>query len=408
MRVGISKASGFMTAPPSKSMAHRHLICAALSEGTSVISNIDLSEDIRATLGCLDQLGASAQTEGSRITVHGCGLKVTERPLCIFNCNESGSTLRFFVPLAMLSDQAATFVGSRTLMSRPLSVYEDICREQGICLESVGGNWEVEGKLMPGTFTIPGNISSQFVTGLLFALPLLRGNSRIVITGNVESRPYIDMTLQILGKFGINVRWSDGNTLEVPGFQTYKACDSTVEGDFSNAAFFQALNVLGGDIEISGLDPRSRQGDKVCFEYLERLKGGCPELDISDCPDLGPVLMAVAAALNGAVFTGTRRLAIKESNRGVAMCEELAKFGVKTHMEENSIAVFKGNLHEPSEVLLGHNDHRIVMALVTLLTVTGGRIEGVRAVKKSLPDYFRRLSGLGIDIDFEGDADGLD
>ena len=403
-----SKANGVMMAPPSKSMAHRHLICAALSEGTSVIHNIDFSEDIKATLGCIEQLGASAKIEGNTIIVNGSpSLKSASKPR-LFNCNESGSTLRFFIPISMLSSVKSNFIGSEVLMTRPLSVYETICSQQNIRLEHKDKGIEVEGCLKSGNLEIPGNISSQFITGLLFTLPLLDGDSKITLTESVESKPYIDMTLQVQREFGIKAEWISENELSIPGNQKYIATEGTVEGDYSNAAFFEALNTLGGNITVQGLNPDSLQGDKVYLPYFKQLTEGFATIDISDCPDLGPILFVVAAAHNGGEFLGTKRLKIKESNRGAVMCEELAKFGVKTLQEENRIVIEKCALSSPKETVLGHNDHRIVMSMATLLTIIGGKIEGVSAVKKSLPDYFKRIRQLGIDFEFEGDSNGLD
>ena len=407
MKISPSTAKGVMMAPPSKSMAHRHLICGALANGKSVINNIDLSEDIKATLSCIKQLGASAEVvagEGAnQIIVEGAGdfIKNGARgtdPVKnrLFNCNESGSTLRFFIPLAMLSGSPAKFIGSQVLMTRPLSVYETICQQQNIKLVHVEGGIEVEGKLNSGIFEVPGNISSQFITGLLFTLPLLEGDSKIVLTESVESKPYIDMTLQVQKEFGIKADWENENTLVVPGGQTYLAHDGAVEGDYSNAAFFEALNYIGGSVEVQGLRKDSLQGDKVYLELFKELAAGNAKIDISDCPDLGPILLTMAAALNGGEFTGTKRLAIKESNRGAVMCQELAKFGIKSLQEENRIVIYPGKPVKPVETVLGHNDHRIVMSMATLLTVTGGQLEGVEAVRKSLPDYFERVRKLGI------------
>lgn len=400
MKISPSTAKGVMMAPPSKSMAHRHLICAALAGGKSVINNIDLSEDIKATLGCIKQLGASAEIvagEGAnQIVVQGAGKKAFDGAEKLFNCNESGSTLRFFIPLAMLSGAHAKFIGSEVLMTRPLSVYETICQQQNIKLVHVEGGIEVEGKLSSGVFEVPGNISSQFITGLLFTLPLLEGDSKIILTESVESKPYIDMTLQVQKEFGIKADWENENTLVVPGGQTYLAHDGAVEGDYSNAAFFEALNYIGGSVEVQGLRKDSLQGDKVYLELFKELAAGNAKIDISDCPDLGPILLTMAAALNGGEFTGTKRLAIKESNRGAVMCQELAKFGIKSLQEENRIVIYPGKPVKPVETVLGHNDHRIVMSMATLLTVTGGQIEGVEAVRKSLPDYFERVRRLGI------------
>lgn len=398
MIINLSKAKGKLLAPPSKSMAHRYLICAALAEGRSVIHNIDFSEDIKATLGCIKQLGASAEVDGNTIIVNGSS-NLSSGDGRIFDCNESGSTLRFFIPLALLNSSRARFLGSEVLMTRPMTVYEDICKAQGITFERKNGGIEVEGKLKSANFEVPGNISSQFITGLLFTLPLLEGDSKITLTESVESKPYIDMTLQVQKEFGIKAEWISENTLSIPGSQKYVATEGTVEGDYSNAAFFEALNVLGGNVEVTGLREDSLQGDKVYIPYFKKLASGFATVDISDCPDLGPILFVVAAAMHGGEFTGTKRLKIKESNRGAVMCEELAKFGIKTLQEENRIVIYEGKPSKPTEVVCGHNDHRIVMSMATLLTVTGGEIEGTGAVKKSLPDYFERIKKLGIEIE---------
>lgn len=399
MKIFPSTANGIITAPPSKSMAHRYLICAALSDGVSEIHNIAFSEDIKATLQCIEQLGASAKIENNTVFVNGCGSKIlsenfeSER---FFNCNESGSTLRFFIPLAMLSEKKAVFSGSKVLMTRPLSVYEEICKNQKIKLEHKEDELQLQGKLKSGNFEIPGDISSQFITGLLFALPFLNGDSRIILTNSIESKPYINMTLQVQNEFGIKTKWENENTLLILGNQTYKKQNATVEGDYSNAAFLDVFNFLGGNVQVQGLKKDSLQGDKIYQEYFEKLKNGFATLDISDCPDLGPILFVLASVNFGGEFTGTKRLKIKESNRGEVMCKELEKFGVKSFQEENRIVIYKEKLFSPKEIVLGHNDHRIVMSMVTLLSLVGGEIEGTDAVKKSFPDYFEKIKSLGI------------
>ena len=256
----------------------------------------------------------------------------------------------------------------------------------------------MQGSLKGGTFPIPGDISSQFITGLLFALPLADRDSVIQITTPLESKSYISLTRQALRAFGVSAQWQDSRTLLIPGGQHYHAADMTVEGDYSGAAFYAAMNALGSDITVTGLSPDSLQGDRVYKQHFESLCAGCPEIDISDCPDLGPVLFAVAAAKNGAVFTGTRRLRLKESDRAAAMARELAAFGTRVTVEENSVTVMPEGFHPPERVLCGHNDHRIVMSLAVLLTLTGGEIDGAQAVRKSFPDFFEKLQMLGIDV----------
>ena len=375
MNVLISKGlpCGKIEAPPSKSMAHRLLICSYLAGGGTV-SNLAQSEDIKATKACIDALKTGGE----------------------LNCNESGSTLRFMAAICLLQNEKLTLRGTKRLFSRSLTVYEDICKEQNIYFEQGEDYLTLKGRLSPGKYKVRGDISSQFISGLMFVLPLLEDDSEIEITGKIESRPYLDLTLDALSAFGIKEQFED-NIIKIKGNQKYIAKDVTVEGDYSNAAFFDAFSVLGANVEVTGLNPHSLQGDKIYKQYFELVKNGCPTLDITDCPDLAPVLMAVAAAKNGCRLIGTRRLKIKESDRGEAMKTELAKMGVSVTNLENEIIVEKcGNLKRST--LYGHNDHRIVMALSVLCTLTGGIIEGAEAVSKSFPDFFDAIESLAIEV----------
>ncbi len=400
MKVRIEKgtARGIVSAPPSKSMAHRLLICAGLSDGECIVHGISDSEDMLATMDCLRTLGVQFEKEEDTVRVSGIDISKAAA-LEKLNCRESGSTLRFFVPIALLTGKETVLAGSRRLMERPLSVYEELFSQRGITLQKTEREIRTRGSLRYGSFEMDGNVSSQFVTGLLFALPLLKGDSRIVLRPPVESRSYIDMTLSALRMFGVEAGWQEENVLYIKGNQHYHAEEVFVEGDYSNAAFFELLNLLGGQVKIENLREDSLQGDRVYEELLEALKRPDAELDLSDCPDLGPVLFAAAAAGCGGKFTGTRRLKIKESNRGEAMAEELRKFGVTTEVLENEVIVGRQGLREPKEVLNGHNDHRIVMSEAVLLTQTGGVIDGAEAVSKSFPDFFEKLASLGIEVE---------
>ncbi len=387
-----SRPTGCAAAPPSKSMAHRLLICAGQTIGETTVHGVTRSEDILATMDCLRALHVDCSFRGTDVVVSGytphCGEDGT-----VLNCRESGSTLRFFLPMCLFGPPVI-FTGSERLLARPLDVYADICRKQGILFEKKAGSLRVQGVLSPGEFLLPGDVSSQFVSGLLFALPLLGGDSVVRLRPPVESRSYIDMTIDALRFFGVETRWTDRETIAVPGRQCYAwKPDVTVEGDWSGAAPFFALG-----IPVTGLDPGSLQGDRICTEYLEALRQGQAELDIADCPDLGPLLFAFAAAHRGGVFTGTRRLRMKESDRGWAMYEELRKFGVEMRIGENTVSVGHG-LHAPAESLNGHNDHRVVMALAVLCSETGGTIVGAEAVSKSFPDFFERLRDLGVKME---------
>ena len=391
------KGTGIMEAPPSKSMAHRLLIGAGLAKGKSIIEGISSSEDMKATLDCLSAIGAEYETEGDKVTITGADIRNIPEG-AVLKCRESGSTLRFFIPICLLDGKTFTLTGSEKLLSRPLSVYEDIFKKQGITFEAAPDKIKVGGKLQSGTYKIKGNISSQFITGLLFVLPLMEEDSVIQLIPPVESLSYINLTIEALATFGVEIKWQDEKTLFIKGGQSYKAVSAKVEGDYSNAAFFAALNELGSEIEISGLNPKSLQGDKVYEKNFALLGKGTPTINISDCPDLGPILFAVAAVKGGGVFTGTRRLKIKESDRASAMAEELSKFGVAVTVHDDSVVVYPHDFHAPTEVLCGHNDHRIVMSCAVLSTFTGGKIEGAEASRKSLPDFFERLKKLGFEV----------
>lgn len=376
-QIQASRAVGRITAPPSKSMAHRLLIAAGLAGDESLVSGIDWSEDLLATRDCLHALR-------------------TGETLC---CRESGSTLRFFIPLALLGAAPLTFTGSQRLMSRPLGVYEELCRDQGLAFVQKGRELSVCGPLRPGLFELPGDVSSQFVTGLLFALPQLAGESVIALRPPVESRSYIELTLAALRLFGVEAAWVDEHTLRVPGSQRYLPRRVQVEGDWSNGAFLSAFNLLGGDVTVEGLDEASLQGDKVYIKHYSALETAFAEISLADCPDLGPVLFALAAEKHGAHFTETRRLRIKESDRGAAMAEELGKFGADVRVGEDDVWIYPAALHAPAEPLCGHNDHRIVMALSLLLTKYGGSIAGAEAVRKSYPGFFADIQKLGIKVE---------
>ena len=393
-----SRAHGTVAAPPSKSMAHRLLICAGLSDGVSVIKGVALNEDIAATIDCLTALGAKCDIDGDTVTVQGVNPAYSDIRSPLF-CRESGSTLRFFIPLALLNKKKTTFTGSEKLLSRPLQVFATLCKEQKLFFAQNPQQVTVQGQLKAGEFRVPGNISSQFISGLLFALPLLNGDSIIRITSPIESRSYIDLTLQALHQFGICVEWQEEKVLFIKGNQTYRATDMTVEGDYSGAAFLAAFNTLGGDVTVTGLSPDSLQGDKVYEKHFAALLQGTPVIHIADCPDLGPILFAVAAAKNGGVFTGTKRLKIKESDRAAVMAKELEAFGTAVTVHEDAVVVYPHAFHTPDRTLYGHNDHRIVMALSVLLTLTGGEIDGAEAVRKSFPDFFEKLTALGIEVE---------
>lgn len=390
------RLQGNTVAPPSKSYLHRLLICAALAEGTSRITNVSDSEDIRASIDCIEALGACVERQGDALMVTGNGSKpVVEAD---FACRESGSTLRFFIPIAGALCRKASFTGAERLLERGIGIYESILPGKGVDISAYDGKIILTGGLQSGDITIPGNVSSQYVTGLLFALPLVSGDSTLTVTEPFESRAYVDITIGALQKAGIVIERKDDNVFFVRGGQKYGTIDERTEGDWSNAAFLYALKGLGHNIEVSGLSGESLQGDRICTDHFDRLDRGCATLDISGCIDLGPILFAYAAARKGGVFTGTKRLKIKESDRANAMASELRKFGTEVDVTDDTVTV-SGGIQTPVQTLDGHNDHRIVMALTVLLTLTGGVIDGVEAVRKSFPDFFDVLGRLGLNVE---------
>ncbi len=396
VKIEPSQVSGTVTAPASKSMAHRLLICAGLSEGTSEIRNVAYSEDILATLDCLATMGAKIQRGEDYVIIEG--VSPLDSDGGTYMCRESGSTLRFFIPLAMLCESECLFKGYGRLMERPMEIYEKIAEEKGIHYRKNDEGISVGGTLSGGRYEVPANISSQFISGLLFALPLCEKDSEIVLVGSVESRSYIDMTIDAMSLFGVIAEWKNENTLYLKGNQKYIPQSFSVEGDYSNSAFLDAFNLLGGNISVEGLKENSLQGDKIYKEYFELLKKGVPTLDIRNCPDLAPILMTLAAALNGATLTGTKRLKIKEGDRGLVMKQELEKLGADIEVYDDEIIINKSELTKPKEKLSGHNDHRVVMSLAILLSKYGGEIEGAEAVKKSYPDFFIKAEALGLEV----------
>ncbi|MBP3922841.1 MAG: 3-phosphoshikimate 1-carboxyvinyltransferase [Ruminiclostridium sp.] len=387
---------GNISAPPSKSMAHRYLIGAALSGEKCTLSGVDYSQDILASIDCLRALGAEIITDGDKVTVNPEGFMKTETP--VLECRESGSTLRFFIPLALCIGRPVTLKGSERLFERPLTVYEELSKEKGFTFDKGKSSVTVCGRLESGNYTVRGDISSQFITGLIFALLYLGKESVIEIIPPFESRSYIDLTISALKSFGAEVSFTDEYRIEIgkSGLHSYSG---RIEGDYSNAAFLDAFNHIGSEVKIDNLKPDSLQGDRVYAEYFDKISKGTPTLDISDCPDLGPVLFALAALKNGATFTGTERLKAKESDRGAAMDEELRKLGGGLIIGDDVITVPEQKLEYKGDILDGHNDHRIVMAMSVILSQTGGEIDGVKAVRKSYPGFFDDIRRLGAKVE---------
>lgn len=392
------RLKGSINAPPSKSMAHRYLIGAALSKGKSVTSGVDYSEDVLATIDCLKALGAEIQTEDGTVIINSENFMTpTDSTL---NCRESGSTLRFFIPLALCTGKRIALSGSQRLFERPLDVYEKLCADNGFDFEKGENSVTLCGNLKSGEYEIRGDISSQFITGLIFALVYLGGDSAIRIIPPFESRSYINLTVSALKSFGADIEFTDEYRIEIKKARL-NPFSGRVEGDYSNAAFLDAFNYIGSEVEIGNLKPDSLQGDRVYKEYFDSISNGTPTLDISDCPDLGPVLIALASLKNGAILTGTDRLKVKESDRGRVMHEELEKLGGGLIFGDNRITVPMLEISKSPDSLDGHNDHRIVMALSLILSAYGGAIDGAQAVRKSYPAFFEDIKALGAEVKTE-------
>lgn len=405
-----------VTLPSSKSLSHRALITAALAKGTSYIHGISSSKDIQATISVLEHLGVKFEQKENSIIVHGCGGQF-KYDKDILDCNESGSTLRFMIPLAALCDEMITFTGHGRLMERPQSVYESLFEEKKILFEKQDSLLKIHGPLQGGEFTVNGDVSSQFITGLLFALPLCNQDSVIHILPPFESASYITLTIDALNKAGIEIK-KEGLDIFVPGNQTYQEFDCVVEGDDSQMAFFCELALTQKkDVRILNLNHDSHQGDHVILDFVKQIGGQVKEIEngyqiishplksttisLADCPDLGPALFALATQCEGTtVFEHCERLRIKESDRIAAMEEELRKLGCDIHSEGGTVIVNGPTTLNSNVILQGHNDHRIVMALSVLgLLSDDVVIQGCEAIQKSYPQFFEDLRSMGVNYD---------
>lgn len=414
---------GTITAPPSKSMAHRAVLCSALAEGASHIENLEFSKDISATLSAAGQLCAKVRTGADRAVVEGLGSFLpVSAPV---DCCESGSTLRFLIPIASLTGQKVTFVGRGRLMERPQTVYEKLYQKQSLRFEQSPAGLAVEGTLKSSEYELAGNVSSQFISGLLFATPLMEAPSTIEVRAPFKSRSYVDLTTDAMQKFGVKVsvraRKDGSATYKVAAPQHYAAADMDVEGDYSQAAFLAVLGSTVGGITITGLPSGSHQGDRVILDILKQCgakfeRSGshvtfhrsllkAVEIDLADCPDLGPVLIALGCFCSGTtIIRNAGRLRIKECDRIAAMQEELAKMGGMVKADGDTLTIEGCALHKPTAPLNGHNDHRIVMAMAVAALAAGqpAVIEGANAVNKSWPDFFEVIKGLGAHVTNQG------
>ena len=415
IKISPCQLSGAVSVPPSKSAAHRAIICAALADGISVIQPVELSNDIRATIECINALGVKTKLDGKTLTVDGSSL--FSKKTAVMDCGESGSTLRFMIPVAAAGNINAEFIGHGRLPQRPVGIYLDCLPEKGVKCKTEGGlPLDICGQLESGVYKIPGNVSSQFITGLLLALPLLDGDSEIILTSPAQSVGYINMTIDIMKAFGAEVQ-----TLEtgwkIQGGQKYIPQNFTVEGDWSQAAFFFTAASLGGKIEIDNLSINSHQGDRACMELYARFGADITEnngniiieknqlngieIDATDIPDLVPALAVTAALAKGqTIIKGAARLRIKESDRLKAMADGLSRLGADIRETDDGL-IINGVEKLTGGSVEGYNDHRIVMSLATAAVKADGDIiiSDMESINKSYPSFFEDYKKLGGNAD---------
>lgn len=422
LQIQAKPLAGAVHIPPSKSLAHRAIIAAGLAQGESQVLNVQLSDDIQATIEAMQSLGAEIKlTEAGdqRVDLSIRGGHPSKSASRLIDANESGSTLRFMIPIASLFPGQTHFVGRGKLGSRPLDPYEKIYNEQGLYYENLSDgalDLKVEGKLQAGAYQLAGNISSQFITGLLYTLPLLEGDSTLQITGPLESVGYIHLTLDILAKYGIDIDYrAEDQCFQIKGKQTYQANDYRVEGDYSQAAFFLCAGALGNPVTVQDLAPSSQQGDKEIISFLQALgaelvvqddgiriqakvlEGGC-ELDASQCPDVIPVLALTACLAKGETqIKNLARLRIKESDRLKATQEELSKLGAKIQVQGDNLIIQGVDQLKGACRVSSHKDHRIAMMLAIASTVCQEAIiiEDADSVSKSYPHFWEDFKKLG-------------
>ena len=420
IRIIPSSLNGEVSIPPSKSISHRAIICAGLSEGISNISNIVFSDDITATFKGMEAFGIEV-TNISDDYVHG-NKKITingSKELNILNktidCKESGSTLRFLIPIACFSGKEVTFLGKGKLVERPLDTYYKIFDKQNIRYNNTDGKLPltIRGRIKPDVFEIEGNISSQFITGLMFVLPLLSGASRIVVNSKLESKGYVDLTIDVLKRFSVFIENNNYKEFYIKGNQKYESIDYVVEGDFSQAAFWIVAGLLNGGIKCTNIDIDSLQGDKVILDIVKSMGGElkiCDNsikinksitkgttIDASQCPDLVPILAVLGSLSVGTTkITNAKRLRIKESDRLKAIATELNKLGADIEELEDGL-VIKGKEQLRGGIVDSWNDHRIAMALAIASTRCTAPVylTSYDSVKKSYPTFWDDFKMLG-------------
>lgn len=400
MEVTISpgRLAGKVAVPGSKSMAHRGLIAAALADGPSRIQNATPSGDIEATVRCLTALGAEIRREGEDLEVTPLHRRWRER--IVLPCGESGSTLRFLLPVAAALGAPARFTAEGRLPERPLGPLGETLIRGGAELSGFQLPLELAGRLRPGEYRLPGDVSSQYVTGLLLALPLLEGDSSIRLTTPLESAGYVRMTLQVLAQFGIQVSPEEGGW-RILGNQIYRAADFEVEGDYSAAALFLTANAIGSQVECLGLREDSTQGDRAILRHLETIQslgGGRVEIDLSQCPDLAPALAVAAAYADGeTALTHAGRLRLKESDRLAALSTVLTQMGAEVEEGPETLTIQGKPALDGGVTIEPFGDHRIAMAasIAALGAKAPVTIQNAQCVGKSYPQFFHHMKLLG-------------
>ena len=382
------KLYGNINAIPSKSQAHRMLICAAFSDQPTTLICPETNRDIEATANCLTALGA-----GIKWLSNGYRVKpIEEVPFrASLPCQDSGSTLRFLLPIAGALGVDTVFQMTGRLPQRPLTpLWEEMERMGCTLTRPTADTIWCTGRLRSGEYAINGTISSQFITGLLFALSLLSGQSRLQVLGKLESAPYVSMTLAAMKRFGISC-----NDYCFPGNGRFHSPGTvTVEGDWSNAAFFLAAQALGSPIQVGNLNPDSPQGDRACARLLPELKDNLT-ISAADIPDLVPILAVTAAANQGAVFTDIGRLRLKESDRVASVMDMLRALGGQAEADDTTLTVYGTGLH--GGTVDSRNDHRIAMSAAIAATVCDSPVTilGAQCVEKSYPKFFTDYTSLG-------------
>lgn len=408
---------GTLRIPSSKSMTHRELIAAALAEGETKVTGVTWSQDIEATVRILSLFGAEIAKEeteeGITVTIDG-GLK-KRKEILTADAGESGSTLRFLIPLGLLSGNHVIYTGRGRLSERPLTPYYEIFDEKRISYQTKGGlPLEVEGNLPAGLYELPGNVSSQFFTGLLFALPLAAGDSVLRSTTALESESYVEMTLDTLARHGITIYKKASGLYEISGGQHYKAGTFAVEGDYSQAAFWLVSGLAGGKMTLTGLSDTSLQGDQGILQILESMGGSISKgeniiaetsathgtvMDAENVPDLVPAVAALAAVSEGRTeIIHGERVRLKECDRLHAMAAELNKLGADVTERPDGLMI-EGKKSLRGGKVSSWNDHRIAMALAAITPKLEGplTIEGAESVKKSYPGFwedFKKAGGI--------------